>query len=377
MPSLRSAWFKGNNRLEACLHVDSKHVLQGDQGYYVYLIQQALITLEQAAIDTAELATSSYGRSTADAVLRYKQKRSIINPSYQRAADNIVGKMTIAALDAGMVAWEQKFLLLGGGGGLLHGLLLGAPKLRVALPKLVVVTEAADPWSKWADQVVKWHNEHRDPAGGSEKLVAPAGVSPSALTTIYKTAADRAGSGGQIIISVGHGFSFSASEGRVDLGPKQSFMVGGKNAVLVGDPPPSNLPPGTKLVFMHTHVFYDDAPPKPYRSRKADDMDSSSPRAKQRLANWKAYEEISAAFKAKSLGGITLLTCNVGKSREMLKRIAQQWGCPVIGYRRRAVGQEVDGKAHVFLEGTQPDFWIRSGWAAVYPPLYDFETMTP
>lgn len=37
--------------------------------------------------------------STANAVLNYKQKRSIINLSYQTQADNIVGKMTVGALD--------------------------------------------------------------------------------------------------------------------------------------------------------------------------------------------------------------------------------------------------------------------------------------
>jgi hypothetical protein len=31
--------------------------------------------------------------------LAFKKKRNIINPSYQSQADNIVGKMTIAALD--------------------------------------------------------------------------------------------------------------------------------------------------------------------------------------------------------------------------------------------------------------------------------------
>jgi hypothetical protein len=51
-------------------------------------------------IDLGELASGRYGASTAEAVLEYKRTRKIINFSYQTKADNIVGKMTIAALDA-------------------------------------------------------------------------------------------------------------------------------------------------------------------------------------------------------------------------------------------------------------------------------------
>jgi hypothetical protein len=46
--------------------------------------------------------SQTYGSSTANGVLNYKRKRGIINRTYQTQADNIVGKMTIAALDAEM-----------------------------------------------------------------------------------------------------------------------------------------------------------------------------------------------------------------------------------------------------------------------------------
>lgn len=46
--------------------------------------------------------TQTYGPSTAAAVLSYKTNRQIINRSYQTKPDSIVGKMTIASLDAEM-----------------------------------------------------------------------------------------------------------------------------------------------------------------------------------------------------------------------------------------------------------------------------------
>jgi hypothetical protein len=70
----------------------------------VHKIQVALEDLDGVVIAPAEVASSFYGPSTAAAVLSFKQKRAIINRAYQTAADNIVGKMTIADLDEEMVA---------------------------------------------------------------------------------------------------------------------------------------------------------------------------------------------------------------------------------------------------------------------------------
>jgi hypothetical protein len=80
----------------------------GATGDHVWKIQMALILLDGLKIDSGELAAKSYGPSTAAAVLAFKSERNIINTSYQTQADDIVGKMTIAALDKGMVQWEQQ-----------------------------------------------------------------------------------------------------------------------------------------------------------------------------------------------------------------------------------------------------------------------------
>ena len=104
---LQSVFFRGDPRLEACLVQDSAHVTAGSQGDFVTKIQLALEALDDADIDVMEMASATYGPSTADAVLDYKTSRKIINFSYQTQADDIVGKMTIAALDKEMVAKEK------------------------------------------------------------------------------------------------------------------------------------------------------------------------------------------------------------------------------------------------------------------------------
>jgi peptidoglycan hydrolase-like protein with peptidoglycan-binding domain len=107
---LISKLFKGDPKLEACLLNDSAHILQGKNnvGEHVAKIQTAVSRLDGYGIQPSEISAKTYGPSTAAAILRFKKKRNIINRSYQTQADNIVGKMTIAALDQGMFTEENK-----------------------------------------------------------------------------------------------------------------------------------------------------------------------------------------------------------------------------------------------------------------------------
>src|ERR1700760_2710691 len=105
--ALQSKLFKGDPKLEACMVNDKAHVLQGARGQHVSKLQQALDALGDQAIGPDEIASKTYGPSTASAVLSYKKKQKIINLSYQTKADNIVGKMTIASLDKEMQQLEK------------------------------------------------------------------------------------------------------------------------------------------------------------------------------------------------------------------------------------------------------------------------------
>jgi hypothetical protein len=104
--ALQSQLFRNDKTLEAAALRDSAHIRQGTRGDYVQKIQLALIQLDQAPIQPDGV----YGGKTAAAVLAYKKKRNIINRSYQTIPDNIVGKMTIAALDAEMLQAENENL---------------------------------------------------------------------------------------------------------------------------------------------------------------------------------------------------------------------------------------------------------------------------
>ncbi|MCB1769056.1 MAG: peptidoglycan-binding protein [Candidatus Competibacteraceae bacterium] len=95
---LQSQLFRGDPKLEAAVVSDSAHIVPGARGDHVRKIQIALIQLDGAGITPDGI----YGPATAAAVLAFKQKRNIINRSYQTKTDNIVGKMTMIALDQAM-----------------------------------------------------------------------------------------------------------------------------------------------------------------------------------------------------------------------------------------------------------------------------------
>ena len=97
--SLQSQSFKGDQKLEAAAVSDPGHIMMGAIGGHVSKIQRGLMQLDSAVISSLELGEAQYGISTANAVLAYKQKRNIINRSYQTQADNIVGKMTMTTID--------------------------------------------------------------------------------------------------------------------------------------------------------------------------------------------------------------------------------------------------------------------------------------
>ena len=99
---LRSALFMGDAKLEAAASADNAHIAQGATGEHVKKIQTALNVLDRADLTV----DGAYGPRTAHAVRNYKTARNIVNKAYQSQADDIVGRMTVAALDAELV--EQK-----------------------------------------------------------------------------------------------------------------------------------------------------------------------------------------------------------------------------------------------------------------------------
>ena len=105
---LSSELFRNCPPLQECAVKDSAHVTPGCRGDAVARIQRALVAIDAAEIAEREINERVYGDTTAAAVLSYKRARNIVNFAYQQTADNIVGKMTIARLDADMLDLQRR-----------------------------------------------------------------------------------------------------------------------------------------------------------------------------------------------------------------------------------------------------------------------------
>jgi hypothetical protein len=99
---LISQRFSGVPELEQCAVDDNAHLTVGSNGPHVALVQRALIDLGESVGPRG--ADGDYGAGTATAVSNYKTKRAILNSSGE--IDAIVGKKTIASLDAEIAAFD-------------------------------------------------------------------------------------------------------------------------------------------------------------------------------------------------------------------------------------------------------------------------------
>jgi hypothetical protein len=300
---LVSRWFRENARLQACLVSDPAHVVTGDSGDHVTLIQSALQLLEGARISSEDLTGRVYGDSTAAAVLEFKTKREIINRAYQQVPDKIVGKMTIRALDEEIAGRERQ-----------RSTLLLA--FKVAPQPFGIIVSQSHPFpGTWASQVEKAHQTLL------KKRPSPAGTPETAVRQL-QALIRQAGPAGLLLFAVGHGIAKSdfRASGGFDLAERSLLRIGGAG---------SSADPKT-----FANVFYNDKPPAGSTikfSEKENDERVRPAGSERRLKNFALFESLSRTFR-ESKPLIVLLTCRVGLSRDFMQRVSNTWQTPILAY---------------------------------------------
>jgi hypothetical protein len=371
--ALNSLWFSGNDRLRLCSSSDAAHVKSGDRGDHVVLIQGALAIVDGLAVDASENATACYGPSTAAAVLAYKTRRNIVNRSYETTPDDIVGRMTIAALDDDIRLREAaQFQLAGAALPFARGLFFAGRATTTV--RGVVVTETNSPWFTWAKTFSTTFRSI-----GADMVTVPNSAHPAVAADRLKQAATLAGTGGFLILSVGHGGHGETNredEGFFDFAPGGTFRIAGRNAVLPGDPKPQNAQGPTGAKPAQASIFYNFRTPNPIlkggfdESREDHDLANPTPQGAQRLAFWRNYIDVANTFRGIRLSGVILLTCKVGGGTGFLGRLRDQWGTAVIAYRRRVVGTPMpNGRTRISLEGDAPGLGTNTAWGEFLFPI--------
>jgi len=308
---LQSTFFRGNARLQKCLVSDPDHVTIGSRGAHVTLIQTALSFLDGLNIADQEQTAQQYGPSTASAVLSFKTKRKIINPAYQTKPDAIVGKMTMRVLDAAMRAQEANA----------SRLLLSFGISDVTPPNTVILSEAGNnEFVGWADQIV------RENLGRITKINAVS--DPNDEVSRIQQAVFRAGAGGLLVLSVGHGVCIPGfgEEGAFDLAPGGTMRIIGKN-----------FDPNFVRDFSSPH--YADKPAQssgggllPLSQKDKDERNPTGNDERRRLKNFALWDQVCRIFAAGNLGGVVLFTCRIGGAPGFLRRVAREWKTTIIAY---------------------------------------------
>ena len=210
------------------------------------------------------------------------------------------------------------------------------------MARTVLLSVEDGEWNVWGNRFVK-----RQPLQRVQQTIKPAASSDAAAAAVV-SAARTAGAQGVLIISVGHGTQNKPGfdQGTFQLAPNRSMTIAG------------GVVPGRFV-----NVFYATRSRPDQPSDMENDI-KNNPRS-QFLANFRAYQKFSAEIKAVGLQRIVLLTCNVGIAEEFMRKVANDWGCVIQGYRRRIGIQKIVGTGRfandepirvVFFDGEAANF---------------------
>jgi hypothetical protein len=192
----------------------------------------------------------------------------------------------------------------------------------------------------WTRDYVKRQPQSRN------SVAMPSGLTTQQIADTIGRAAKMAGANGTLIFNLGHGgtgTSGDTKEGFIDLAPGKKMRIGGQQQT------------GTFI-----NVFYDvnvAGPPS------VSDMDSDvkfnagTAGAKTRQQNWKIYQSIGAAIRAAGVYRVLFLTCKVGNSTDLVRKIANDWGVVVTAPKQRVVlTPQKNQRVRIHLEGDGPGF---------------------
>jgi hypothetical protein len=179
----------------------------------------------------------------------------------------------------------------------------------------VILSTTEQMWLGWAEGFVKH-------LPNSRRLVKmPTNSSMVAAKTIIIDAIKKAEKGGSLIISVGHGSALDNAtvDGTVEIAPGGTFKLAGLNS--------------RDYVAGRVSVFYDFRADPAQPSDLENDLKNNP--TSDRLKQWAIYKEICAQFKSTELAKVTLLTCRVGNTTDMIRKIASDWNTIVAAYKVR------------------------------------------
>jgi len=239
------------------------------------------------------------------------------------------------------------------------------------LGKAVVLSESSCVFRRWADQFVS-----ADPENRGIVLVDPQRIrrNPSAtqlmgyVNRYYRRAAQRAGEGGCVIISLGHGGANAVdpSVGMVDLLPRRALRIqreqlryGGSDTeegdvAVLGRAPARDA---CRRLFEQYDLDPNTRQGEPPEEQLIGYMNCMGARgARPRQQFQAAYARIGELLRISRVREVVLLTCRVGNATSFVDRMAVNWGVSILAYEKRVAGNRDEARVnpyHVYLVGEE------------------------
>lgn len=200
-----------------------------------------------------------------------------------------------------------------------------------------------DQFTDWGASFVKKDPAHREMIAFDSK---------KATAQNFEDAAKRAGTGGTVIVSLGHGADATTAHCGNTLCSPNDPSIGS-----------AQLSPDGKLTIDAELISFIDRPESEKKSdeslqkrakdpKEAKQLNGSEKRRlvelKEKEARVKAFLDIGKSFRAAGIKEVDLLTCRVGNATLFVQRIADLWGVDVAAYKER-VGAGADNKNVPFL----------------------------
>jgi len=234
---------------------------------------------------------------------------------------------------------------------------------------IVVLSRSQSGFRPWARQFVAHDRQNRDVVLFPDVRNGAAGQAQARgqIESVYGAAAQRAGEGGTVIISVGHGGSDAGAglaAGMADLAPnralrlqrdhvlysrRQSDVSTTRRATAVGVERCQGL--------LGQYDFDEEtslpAPPGDLVMDLAACYGAGS--ARERLAIRAGYDTIGRLLRRNQVASVIFLSCSIGGATRFVDQIGEDWGVRVTAYTRRvAVIEDEGGQWRVYLDGDSP-----------------------
>jgi hypothetical protein len=192
------------------------------------------------------------------------------------------------------------------------------------------------------------------------------------IARYYEPAIQLAGTGGTLIISVGHGaggpeecnsvgclIPSDTTIGMIDLLPDGALHIQREHVVYSRDQRTSDQrivtrvdEIGSRQCHAYSRHYSLSDPRRPPPPELAGDVAacSGASYSRQRLEIREAYDRIGEILRRYRVSNVVFLTCRIGNSEDFLNRVAADWQVSITAYRRRvAANSDQQRQFRVYL----------------------------